>query len=196
MLRLTACVIVLLTTVGCDMLKEKKFVEPNFDLRDSQIIVVPFRDLQHWYYEVEEGRELAKFIVADLQRECDLDVVGGAEVENAVWEDVEAVDWAEVGRSVNAKYVLFGVIRELRNDSRGMVGVLRGTVSVDLSVWDVEKDEVAYRERIQKIYPDNVESGEIGVSFEQSHRELREQLFLRVAKRVSATFCGEEVDRY
>ncbi|MEM7260720.1 MAG: hypothetical protein AAF488_01930 [Planctomycetota bacterium] len=196
MTRLIACLVLLLGSTGCHLLYKEKFVDPEYDLRDSQLIVVPFRDLDHWYYEVAEGRELAKFVMVELQRECDLEVVGGAEVENAVWDNVEEVDWTEVGKSVEADFVLYGTIRELRNDTRGVVGFLRGTVRVDLSVWDVEKGELAFERRVQTIYPEDVESGDIGVTFEQSRAELRKQLFARAAKKVSATFCGEWVDRY
>ena len=184
---------------GCSpfaLLYREKFVEPDYDLRDERVVVVPFKDLRKWYFEVAEGRDLATGISARLSTEGGVEPVGGKKIHEAVWDNVDEVDWTAVGELVDADYVLYGTIREFHNDARGVVGIVRGRLTLDLLVWNVEEDRLAFQAPIEIIYPEDIESGEIMVSMEQSDRELRIKLFAKAIKKIGALFCGEWVDNY
>ncbi len=201
MTRLTAFGLILLaiSTSGCSifgLLYREKFVDPDYDLTDRKVVIIPFKDMRKWYFEVPEGRDLATGIAARLASEGDVEPVGGKEVHEAVWDNVDEVDWAEVGELVGADYVLYGTIREFRNNAKGVVGVMRGRLRLDVSVWDVKLDKLAYQAPIETIYPEDIESGDIMVSMEQNERELRIKLFGKAIRKIGAMFCGEWVDTY
>ncbi len=181
---------------GCASLWSEKKLSPELDLRRQNVVMVPFKQGNRWYFESEAGAEFSRFLFLHLQRDCKgFQEVSDTQVEEEIATNLdEKVPWASVGSRVDADYVVFGTIEKISFDSQEVYGMFQGRVVATCKVWDVRADRQVFSRRVAVQYPENPDHGGVIVSFEQNRPEVQRKLFLLATKKLVLLFCGGTIE--
>ena len=179
-------------TTGCLWIFNQEFVEPEFDIRDTYVAVMPFRHQKFWYGETEEGRQVANFIGYKIQAECDaVTQIHAEEAEAALADNVEEpVPWKELGLIAGADYLIYGTIRSLKMRNPQVIAVLSGEMVCVVKVYNVKRDLVEYEREIVVRHPKDPTGGEIEIAFEQNEPTVKRKLYALAGERVTRLLCG------
>ncbi len=188
-------------TWGCS--KVEKRIDPEVDIGEAQVLVVPFQQktrspsVLRWHYESELGNTMARAIRMQLPASCeDVQLVSDERVRDLVFHtDTDAVPWSEVGRKVAASHILTGRVELLSFRDRRSVGMLQGRMQGYWELIRVSDNRSICRREFDIRVPENPETGRIYVSFETSENEVQGALVARLARQVSAVLCGDTVNR-
>ena len=185
-------VAVLMGVPGCLWVFQQEFVEPEFDIRDRYVMVLPFRHKKYWYGETQEGRQLALRIGYEIQAECDGVVhIHADEVEAMLANNVqEPVPWKELGTIAEADYLIFGTIRRLSLKNPRMVAMLTGELRCLVRVYNVDRDMIEYEREIEVRHPKDPSGGQIQIAFEQNEPQVKRKLYALMGTEIQRLLCG------
>ena len=169
-----------------------KHVPPVYDIRGKRVFVVPFRYGNHWHYDSKEGNRLGQSLEVALQSDCGgLETVRDRPVHEMIRRDLsDEVDWLAYGRRVMVDYLIVGEIEELGYDTPEFVGMFQGRIRLRYEVWNIRAGDRGYVRQVELRVPENPESGEVYISFEQTKDEIETALLAEAGRRIAGHLCG------
>ena len=186
---------------GCSwLIPPYVWIEPPVDVSGKALLVVPFADAEHGYFDSPEGNLLARMVVEEVRRgEPKARLVDPQEVRRLFpGKDLEAVGWKAVGQAVGADYVLAGRIETFTLRDPGNPNLYLGTIALSLKVvdttdgsvvWSATPAEARYRWSATG-HPD------IGTPvFDVTEAEVRQKTLLLAAQHMGDIFCRRKVTR-
>jgi hypothetical protein len=121
-------------------------VKPRVDLAKKTLLVVPFSDPEHAYFDSADGVELAELIIGEVRQGAPK--VRLVELDQLrrlyAGQDLESVGWTTVGAAVKADCIMVGrivsfTVRDPRNPN-----FLLGNLTLDLKVIRVADGSVIF----------------------------------------------------
>lgn len=179
---------------GCGLLSALGFgdgdevIDPKIPVEGKRILVIPFEGPQLPYFEDEEGRQLARAIVQDVQKNRDYtdlkSIFEKDNLEEYITLYFPHISWKKVAEMAQADWVLVGSILSFQTSRPGDVGLLRGSAVVDIRLYDRCKDRFILKERIQTRFPKRETHG----VFINSRNIIYEGLIRETAYRIGRLF--------
>lgn len=176
------CVLVLgvLLVPGCS---DKGVVTrpPEYEIGPRAIVVIPFKDSMHTYYDSQDGVDLAMAVVGELRKRGAATNVKSADQAKVLFanQDLDGVGWAQVGRTLGADLVLTGNLQRFTLRDPGHIMLRRGTCILNYFVYDVKTGTVAYSEQGMSTYIPTF--GPPIADSDMSEEELRQRLIATTA---------------
>lgn len=197
------CLTLVLLALSAGCTKVDKRIDPEYDIGDAQLLVIPFQQkskapsVLRWHYESVVGTTLARAIRMQLPAACDgVYLVPDDQVSELVFHtDSDRVPWQKIGQQVGATHVLTGRIERLTFRDRRSLGMLQGRLQGYWDLFRVTDGRSVLRREFDIRVPENPETGRIYVSFETSENELQGALVARLAGRVASVLCGESIEK-
>ncbi|MGE3164543.1 MAG: hypothetical protein AB7O52_06540 [Planctomycetota bacterium] len=190
--RLTMGVFVLALALlaGCGTVFEETVTEPEFDLRETALLIPPFAEGKLWHYESTPGDRLARLVSLSLQDACDSALVDDGYVARQVMtEFADPAPWGLWARKCGATHALIGSIRDLHFGAGEVLGLVQGRLVVEVEVWGAKDDQLLYTSPpIQITFPENPDQ-DPGIGL--SRNDITDRLMAKAAQRVAALVCGE-----
>ena len=177
-------------SAGCSSMDER--VDPRYDLRGSDVYVVPFALGNFWHCDSAEGNTLAQMLEIALTRECGgTQTVRDPEVFRRIQGDLsDRVDWLQYGRDAGVTFLVVGEIEELSLSSRQRLGMWTGVLRARYQVWNIVEGTRGYASSIEARFPAGPDSGRVVISFEEGREEVERALLAEAAKKITADLCG------
>jgi len=168
--------------------KEVATYKAEYEIGKKPIVVIPFRDEGHTYYESRDGVDLATAVTGELiQRGAASNVKLDPQVESAFeGQDPSRVVWADIGKKAGAELVLFGILERFTLKDPKTIGIVRGTAIVDFFIYDVKKDAIVYSKRGLEVY--HPETGAGIAESDISSEKLRRILLAKTAMKIVQKF--------
>jgi len=175
-------------------------VEPEVDLKDKTLLVVPFSDAENTYFASPDGVALASMITQEVRRGAKkARVVDPAEVQRLFpGKDLETVGWQRVGQAVGADYVLVGHIDTFSVRDPKDPNLLMGTIAVRLKVVDTVDGSLVYSLMPPESRYRWSASGraDIGMSvFDVSEGQVRANTLAFATRQIGDIFCTRRITR-
>lgn len=176
------------------------WIEPEVDVSDKALLVVPFSDAENSYFASADGNLLAQMVIEEVRRGAPKTrLVDPEEVRRLfTGRELEAVGWKTVAQAVGADYVLVGRIDTLSLRDPGNPNLYLGTVALALKVvaaadgsivWSATPAEARYRWSATG-HPD------VGTPvFDVTEEQVRRNTLLLAARRIGDVFCRRRVTR-
>lgn len=176
--------------VGCNALRNERFVEPQIDIRDSSVVVLPFAEGRMWYFESAAGARFSRLFAYRLQRECGVALRADSAIDKEIQQSLDdPPPWSEWGERLGADYLVLGTIKRLEFTDDKVIGMVQGSMVVEVMVWDVEANApLDVPVRASGRFPEDPEEG--GAFMEHSEEELQQTLFAKTAEKLVEVFCG------
>jgi len=126
----------------------------EYEIGGRSIVVIPFRDERHTYYESSDGVDLATAVKGELIRtNAARNVRSDEPVRTSLaGKDLDSIGWAEVAKQAGAQLVLTGDIQRFTLKDPKAIGILRGTCKLNYFVYDAARGVVAYSVRGLEVY--------------------------------------------
>ena len=152
------------------------------------VVVIPFKDAGHGYFESADGSELTdrtvhqmrihlpktRFVSAlPIRRKFDQTQLGDVSVE-------------ELGKTVRADMVLVGNLKEFSTQEPKTRLILRGTCEIDLMLFDVGTKSEVWKRSLTIHYPERGSGGSQGPPFSCSCHLLNPRAWRRFATQTPA----------
>ena len=140
MRRLLLLGFVVLVLPGCPwFIPRHTTLDPEVDLTEKTLVVVPFSDADNSYFAYQDGNDLAGLVIREVSAGApEAHLVDPEEVRRLFpGRDLEAVGWQNVGQAVGADYVLVGHIESFRLKDPGNPNLYMGTIVLRLKVVNV-----------------------------------------------------------
>ena len=194
-LRSTLLLGILALLLGCEAIDDR--VPPQFDVRSSDALLVPFSKGNEWHGESKMGNNLTRAIELVLMAECEgLHSIRDREVVREIRLDLsERVDWLAYGRKVGAQFVIVGEIDEMELSSARRLGMWTGSLSARYQIWDMVTGKRGYSSGVRVQYPDSPVSGDIVIGFEENRDEVEHKLVTLAAQEIGRALCGFTPER-
>lgn len=198
MLLLVLAAPVLASLSGCTILNMimGDYVEPEFDIRDTVILVPAFRDGRGYHYESARGDAVGNAVAHQFQSEGGCQLVSDHEIEDAIirGDYSDPPPWGEIGKEYEVDFVVVGWLRSVKISDGDVIGMLRGTAEVKIEVWDTRTNRVAHKKTFTSKYPEDTNK-EVTAIFDITEDELERKLLSQVAVKISRLYCGEHKRR-
>lgn len=177
-------------TSGCS--STQHVIEPEFQIEEARLMVVPFRTQRLWHYESPEGNALARIVRLALQRQCDeVLLVADEPVADAIHSVLEErVPWQQIGQQAGATLILTGKIDRTTFSDPKTPGMLQGRLVGDYQIHDVASGRVVFRREFRIRVPENPETGRVYISFEQSEEDILRAMQGKLGVQIGQTLCG------
>lgn len=119
--------------------------EAQYDIGSRSMVVIPFRDEMHTYFESRDGVDLAMAVVGEMRKRGAATNMKPSHLVRAMFpgKDLEQVGWDAVGKKVGAGLILTGSIRTFTLKDPGHIMLRRGTCELDFFIYDVETGTIA-----------------------------------------------------
>ena len=168
--------------------KEVVTYKAEYEIGRKPIVVIPFRDQRHTYYESRDGVDLATVVTGELiKRGAATDVKLDPQLQSAFeGQDPDRVVWADIGRKAGAELVLFGSLDRFTLKDPKTIGIVRGTAVVNFFIYDVKKDGLVYTKRGLEVY--HPETGAGIAESDISSEKLRRILLAKTAMKIVQKF--------
>jgi len=178
--------------MGCTGVE--RMVEPAYDIRGRVVLVVPFRYGNFWHYQSKEGNRLGQSLEVALGANCgSFEAIRNRPIQKEIEGDLsDVVDWLDYGRRAGVKFLIVGEIERVRLENPKMVGMWQGQIRAKYEVWDIVAGQKGYSRTIEHRFPENPDSGQVFISFEQSKEEIETALLANTAKKIAGHLCGYE----
>lgn len=175
---------------GCGTVFEERVSEPEYDLRETALLIPPFGEGKLWHYESTPGQRLARMVSLSLQDSCDAALVDDGYVASQISSEFDdPAPWGLWARKCGATHVVLGTIRELQFGGGEVLGVVQGRLVVDVTVWSAKDDQPLYTSpQIALTFPENPDQ-DPGIGL--SRNDIVDRLMARATQRISALLCGE-----
>jgi hypothetical protein len=187
---------------GCGIFVEPYVtIEPKVNLaKKKRLLVVPFSDSQHLYFDSADGVELAELIIGEVQAGVPKARLVELEELRRLYggQDLESVGWTTVGQALGADYVLVGRINSFTLRDPRTPNFLLGNLTLDLRVVSVADGSVVFRPPRSETVFRWSETGdpEIGTpEFDTTPEKIRQGTLELAARRISDYFCRRQVNR-
>ena len=137
--------------------KESVTMKAQYTIGNRPIVVIPFRDQYHTYYESRDGVDLATFVVGELAKH---DAATNVRPDTGLREafagrDLATVGWDKVAEQAGAELVLVGTIERFRLKDPKTYLMMRGNCIVNCFLYDAKTKVVVHRiPRIEVWYPE------------------------------------------
>ncbi len=177
---------------GCSAIDQ--YVPPVYDIRGSTVLIVPFRNGNHWHYESKEGNRLGQAIEAAMGSECGgLKTIRDRAIQNEIRTDLtDEVNWLDYGRRSRVDYLIVGEIDKVSFENPQMVGMFQGDLRAHYEVWDIQQGIRGFARTLQLRFPEGPDSTEVFISFEQSREEIETALMAEAGRKIAGLLCGYE----
>ncbi len=188
-LSLSLCALTLLAA-GCT----ESMIEPQFDVMGKRMVVIPFKTHRENHFQHQDGIKLARNITNEVLTKNlpeELDMVDSSELENLENEvDVLALGWEEIATELGCDYVCVGEIIRLQTRLPSDIGLARGKIRLEYSVYDYTRDgEVVFSEKREYMYPDPRSKDYLDYSVvESDDDDVRRGLLKLAAKKIALNF--------
>ncbi len=169
-------------------------IEPAFDVIGKRMVVVPFNTTYEGHFDSEPGTKLAKDITNQVMINADeeeLTMISAKDLLNLEAElDVRSLSWEQLAAELDADYVCVGEIVDLRTRSINDIGMLRGRLKLEYSVYDFTHDgEVIFNQKREFEHPDPRAQKFLDYSVTETEDEAVERALLKqAARRVALNF--------
>ena len=167
-------------------------IAPAYAIGSRSIVVIPFKDRMHAYYESRDGVDLAMAMTGELRkRGAATNIKSAGQVKTLFpGQDLDVVGWATVGRKVGADLILTGNLQRFTLRDPGHIMLRRGTCILNFFIYDVRTGTVAYMEQGLSTYVP--EFGPPIADSDISEEELRKRLIANMALKVVKKFYEHE----
>lgn len=176
---------------GCS---SNDLIEPAFNVIGKTMVVVPFKTTYDGHFDSEAGTKLAKDITNQVMINADeeeLTMISAKALLNLESElDVRALSWEQLAAELDADYVVVGEIIELRTRSINDIGMLRGRLKLEYSVYDFTHDgEVIFSHKPEFEHPDPRAQKFLDYSVTETEDDAVERALLKqAARRIALNF--------
>jgi hypothetical protein len=190
---------VLLVVLGCTaLIPARVTIEPKVNLAKKTLLVVPFSDSEHAYFDSPDGVGLAELIIREVRqgapkaRVVELDelhrLYGG--------QDLEAVGWKTVGAAVGAEYVLVGRIVSFTLRDPRTRNLLLGDIVLELKVVSVADGSVVFspvRSETSFRWSETGDPDTGTPDFDTTPEKIRQGTLQEAGRRISDFFCARRI---
>jgi len=169
-------------------------VKAEYPIGKRKLLVVPFKDPAFSYFESKNGCELADGIAGFMRiYHRRVNVISGTELRSSIKErDYTKLPLSDAAREIGADTVLEGSIIELETRDPKAVNLMRGKITVEFALHDVEKwDPPLYSKRETYFYPKDTEYEHL-LSQDVKPKQVLDELLSLCAQRIAECFVDHE----
>ena len=134
----------------------QRTIEREVNTDGRSMVVIPFKDARHPYFESDDGSELTERVVNEMRRHMrKTRLVSSLPVRDKFDPaGMEKVGVDELGKVARADLVLVGDLKEFSTSEPKTVGMLRGTCRIEIVLFDAQKKERIWTRSLTIHYPD------------------------------------------
>ncbi|HUW56647.1 MAG TPA: hypothetical protein VMZ92_08435 [Planctomycetota bacterium] len=165
---------------------------PEYTIGPRAIVVIPFKDQMHSYYESQDGVDLAMAVVGEMRKRGAATNIKSADQVRALFpnQDLDTVGWGQIGRKLGTDLILTGNLQRFTLRDPGHILLRRGTCILNYFVYDVGTNTVAYAEQGLSTYIP--EFGPPIADSDMSEEELRRRVIATTALKLVKKFYEYE----
>ena len=131
-------------------------VKREVNLDGKQVVVIPFKDADHGYFESPDGNDLVEKVANQMRNHMPKTrFVSALPIRKRMEADeAEVLTPDEMGAVVRADTVLLGTLEEFSTQEPNTTGILRGTCRIELELYDVTRKQTIWSQSLTVNYPE------------------------------------------
>jgi len=190
---------VLLVLLGCTaLIPAHVTIEPKVNLAKKTLLVVPFSDSQHAYFDSRDGTDLAQLVIREVRQGAPKAKVVELDELRRLYggQDLGSLGWQTVGEALGADYVLVGRINSFALRDPRAPNFLLGNIVLELKVVSVADGSVVLSPLPSETTYRWSESGDADIGtpeFDTTPDRVRQGTLEEAAQRIGDYLCPREV---